>query len=183
MHMHQMHKQLMRVHLMRTHGMVRGERRSHVNDTGTDTGFVVAAWRELLARYAEVSCALERELSDRHGLGVSEFEVLERLTDAQPACAEPEAAQFRVQELAGQVHLSQSALSRLIARLEREGLVTREMCKADRRGVFVHVTEEGRRRHAEAIATHRAVLSAHLSPHLVNAGRVPPGPDDAPRPR
>ncbi|GIH45252.1 DNA-binding transcriptional regulator, MarR family [Microbispora rosea] len=149
-----------------------------------DTGFVVMAWRELLARHAEVSCALERELSDRHGLGVSEFEVLERLVEAgqSSSCAGPEAAKFRVQELAGQVHLSQSALSRLIARLEREGLVARALCEADRRGVFVHVTEEGRRRHAEATPTHRAILSAHLFPHLVNAGYAPAAPDEAPRP-
>ena len=148
----------------------------------TDTGFVVMAWRELLARHAEVSCALERELSDNHGLGVSEFEVLERLMEGQSPCEEPGTVKFRVQELSGQVHLSQSALSRLIARLEREGLVIRTMCEVDRRGVFVHVTEEGRRRHAEATPTHRAILSAHLFPHLVNAGYAPPAPDEAPRP-
>ncbi|MFG1862276.1 MarR family winged helix-turn-helix transcriptional regulator [Microbispora bryophytorum] len=147
-----------------------------------DTGFVVMAWRELLARHAEVSCVLERELSDKHGLGLSEFEVLERLVEGQSLHAEPGTVKFRVQELAHQVHLSQSALSRLIARLEREGLVTRALCEADRRGVFVHVTEEGRRRHAEAIPTHRAVLSAHLFPHLVNAGYAPPVSDEAPRP-
>ncbi|MEU7936412.1 MarR family winged helix-turn-helix transcriptional regulator [Microbispora bryophytorum] len=147
-----------------------------------DTGFVVMAWRELLARHAEVSCVLERELSDKHGLGLSEFEVLERLVEGQSLHAEPGTVKFRVQELAHQVHLSQSALSRLIARLEREGLVTRALCEADRRGVFVHVTEEGRRRHAEAIPTHRAVLSAHLFPHLVNADYAPPVSDEAPRP-
>ncbi|MEU7691858.1 MarR family transcriptional regulator [Microbispora hainanensis] len=149
-----------------------------------DTGFVVMAWRELLARHAEVSCALERELSDKHGLGVSEFEVLERLVEADRSslCDGPDGAKFRVQELAGQVHLSQSALSRLIARLEREGLVGRALCEADRRGVFVQLTEEGRRRHAEATPTHRAVLAEHLFPHLVNAGYAPSVPDEAPRP-
>ncbi|GGO29475.1 MarR family transcriptional regulator [Microbispora rosea subsp. aerata] len=149
-----------------------------MNDVDTD--FVVLAWRELLARHAEVSCALERELSDKHGLGVSEFEVLERLVEGEPSCAEP--AKFRVQGLADQVHLSQSALSRLIARLEREGLVARAMCEADRRGVFVQITEEGRRRHAEATPTHRAVLSAHLSPHLANGRCAPRATDESPHP-
>src|SRR3954468_20450115 len=124
----------------------RAERRT-MNDTDSD--FVVMAWRELLARHAEVSSALERELSDKYGLGVSEFEVLERLSEGPPLCEADPKLKFRVQELADQVHLSQSALSRLIARLEREGLVARAMCEADRRGVFVHITEEGRRRHAE----------------------------------
>ncbi|ETK33299.1 MarR family winged helix-turn-helix transcriptional regulator [Microbispora sp. ATCC PTA-5024] len=135
----------------------------------TDSDFVVMAWRELLARHAQVSCALERELGDKHGLGVSEFEVLERLAENLATCSSHDRTQLRVQELAGQVHLSQSALSRLIARLERDGLVARALCEADRRGVFVHITDEGRRRHAEATPTHRAVLAAHLFPHLVTA--------------
>ncbi|GLW96178.1 MarR family transcriptional regulator [Microtetraspora sp. NBRC 16547] len=133
--------------------------------TGID---VIDTWRELLARHAAVSCALERELSDRHDLGVSEFEVLDRMAEGLATCDTGGAGgtggteKFRVQELADKVHLSQSALSRLIARLEREGLVTRAMCEADRRGVYVLLTEEGRKRHAEAAPTHLAVLTEHL---------------------
>ncbi|MCC5577150.1 MULTISPECIES: MarR family winged helix-turn-helix transcriptional regulator [Microtetraspora] len=123
---------------------------------------VIDTWRELLARHATVSCALERELSDRHGLGVSEFEVLDRMAEGLATCDGGGKEKFRVQELADEVHLSQSALSRLIARLEREGLVTRAMCEADRRGVFVLLTDEGRKRHAEAAPTHLAVLTTHL---------------------
>jgi DNA-binding MarR family transcriptional regulator len=118
---------------------------------------LVIAWRLLAARHAEVSGALEQELGQRHGLGVSEFEVLERL-------AEDEQHKFRVQELAESVHLSQSTLSRLIGRLEQHGLVQRNMCDADRRGIDVCLTEEGRRRYAEAVPTHRAVLAATLPP-------------------
>jgi DNA-binding MarR family transcriptional regulator len=115
----------------------------------------VAVWRALAASYAVVSCALDRELGERHGLGVSDFEVLERL-------AESENHKFRVQELAGSVHLSQSALSRLIGRLEQHGLVQRILCDLDRRGIYVMLTDEGRRRHAAAVPTHRAVLAATL---------------------
>ncbi|GII61264.1 hypothetical protein Skr01_13490 [Sphaerisporangium krabiense] len=113
------------------------------------------SWRELLARHATTWCALERELHDRHGLGVSDFEVLDRMSES-------EHGKYRVQELADAVHLSQSALSRLISRLERAGLVCRNMCPDDRRGVFVQITEDGRRRHAEALPTHRAVLNQNL---------------------
>ena len=95
---------------------------------------VVGAWRALAARHAAVSAALERELGERHGLGVTEFEVLERL-------AEDEEHQFRAQELAEAVHLSQSALSRLIGRLEQHGLVERSLCDLDRRGIYVCLTE------------------------------------------
>ena len=121
-----------------------------------DVREVVSAWRALAARHAAVSAALERELGERHGLGVTEFEVLERL-------AENEEHKFRVQELAGAVHLSQSALSRLIGRLEQHGLVQRSLCDLDRRGIYVCLTEAGRRRHAEALPTQRAVLAASLT--------------------
>ena len=117
---------------------------------------VVSAWRALAARHAAVSAALERELGERHGLGVTEFEVLERL-------AEDQEHQFRAQELAEAVHLSQSALSRLIGRLEQHGLVERSLCDLDRRGIYVCLTEAGRRRHAEALPTQRAVLAATLA--------------------
>ena len=117
---------------------------------------VVSAWRALAVSHATVSAALERELGERHGLGVNEFEVLERL-------AEDEQHQFRVQELAEAVHLSQSALSRLIGRLEQHGLVQRSLCDLDRRGIYVCLTEAGRRRHAEALPTQRAVLAATLT--------------------
>jgi DNA-binding MarR family transcriptional regulator len=61
------------------------------------------------------------------------------------------------------VHLSQSALSRLIGRLEQHGLVQRSLCDLDRRGIYVCLTEAGRRRHAEALPTQRAVLAETLT--------------------
>ncbi len=110
----------------------------------TGAGDVVSRWRALAASHAAVTAALEHDLGARHGLGVTEFEVLERL-------AEDSGHKFRVQELAESVHLSQSALSRLIGRLEQHGLVQRSLCDADRRGIYVCLTEAGRRRHAEAL--------------------------------
>jgi DNA-binding MarR family transcriptional regulator len=116
----------------------------------------VAAWRQLLGRHAMVWCALERELAERHALGVSEFEVLERMV-------EDGKAGLRVQELAGEVYLSQSALSRVIGRLERDGLVVRSICDTDRRGISVCLTDAGRERYAAARATQRRVLAATLA--------------------
>jgi DNA-binding MarR family transcriptional regulator len=116
---------------------------------------LVTRWRALVASHAAVTTALEHDLGERHGLGVTEFEVLDRL-------AEDSGHQFRVQELAESVHLSQSALSRTIGRLEGHGLVQRSLCDADRRGIYVCLTQDGRRRHAEALPTQRAVLAATL---------------------
>jgi DNA-binding MarR family transcriptional regulator len=68
----------------------------------------------------------------------------------------------RVQNLVGRVHLSQSALSRLIGRLEKDGLVERSVCVEDRRGVWVSLTRKGRDLHAEALPLQRAVLGRML---------------------
>jgi len=74
---------------------------------------------------------------------------------------------FRAQELADAVHLSQSALSRLIDRLARNGLVERCLCDNDRRGIFITLTDAGRARHAEAVPTHREILAGVLPAGLL----------------
>jgi DNA-binding MarR family transcriptional regulator len=117
---------------------------------------LVDEWRALLERHARTSSALERRLQSDHGIGVSEYEVLERL-------AGPDKNARRMQELAEAVHLSQSALSRVVARLEADGLVTRGMCPEDRRGIKACLTPDGRERYEAALPTHRAVLAETLS--------------------
>ena len=120
----------------------------------------MTAWRAIAASHAAACAALEREMGKRHGLGVSEFEVLDRL-------AESGRRDIRAQELAEAVHLSQSALSRLIDRLETGGLVERCLCGEDRRGIYVTLTPAGRDRHAEAAPTHREVLASVLPAGLI----------------
>ncbi|MCP2294721.1 DNA-binding transcriptional regulator, MarR family [Nocardia amikacinitolerans] len=112
---------------------------------------LVGEWRELLDRHAAVSCALEKALQGKHKMGLSEFETLDRLVDA--ACGK-----YRMSDLANDIYLSQSALSRAVARLERDGLVERSMCSDDRRAIFVCMTEKGKQAYDEALPTHRDVL-------------------------
>ena len=117
---------------------------------------LVEEWRALLERHARTSSALERRLQSEHGIGVSEYEVLERLAGTDKDTR-------RMQELAEAVHLSQSALSRVVARLETDGLVRRGMCAEDRRGIQACLTPDGRERYEAALPTHRAVLSETLA--------------------
>nr|WP_296071575.1 MarR family transcriptional regulator [uncultured Actinoplanes sp.] len=116
---------------------------------------LIDQWQELLCSYNRVASHLERELQDTHGLTLSEFETLERLSTR-------ECDKRRMQDLASSMYLSQSALSRTVARLEKGGLVSRSLCQDDRRGVFVQITAAGRQRHTEAKATQLAVLAEHL---------------------
>jgi DNA-binding MarR family transcriptional regulator len=120
----------------------------------TKDAVLVKQWRELMDRHARATGALEKALH-AHDLGVSEFEVLERL-------AAPDKDEHRMQELADAVHLSQSALSRVVGRLEADGLVTRAICSDDRRGIYACITAAGRKRYDAARATHREVLAAVL---------------------
>ena len=117
-------------------------------------GALVEQWRTLVEQHARVNSALERAL-EQHGLGVSEFEVLDELA-RQPR------SECRMQALSDVVHLSQSALSRVVGRLEGQGLVTRFICQNDRRGIFAHLTDEGRARYVAALPAHREVLADKL---------------------
>lgn len=114
-------------------------------------------WRDILSVHARTMCEIDRALHP-YGLGASDFEVLDILAAAAPRQGD----HCRVQNLVGQVHLSQSALSRLIGRLEKDGLVERSVCAEDRRGVWVALTEEGRRLHARVRPLQREVLERML---------------------
>ena len=113
-------------------------------------------WNQLEAEHARVREALEHRLQREHRLSLSEYEVLRRLSES------PEGHR-RIQELGEEIHLSQSALSRLVQRLEEDGYVSRKMCDHDRRGVFACVTDEGRKAQSEAQPTHVSVLAETLS--------------------
>ncbi|KRA31239.1 MULTISPECIES: MarR family winged helix-turn-helix transcriptional regulator [unclassified Nocardioides] len=118
---------------------------------------LLAEWRELLDRHAVVSCALEKAMQDQHGIGLSEFETLDRIVDAN-------CGKYRMAELAQDIHLSQSALSRAITRLEKDGLVERSACDQDRRSVYVCLTDQGRKVYDAALPTHREVLGSAWGP-------------------
>ena len=134
-----------------------------VSEVVREDSELVATWRDVSQCHARVCHALEKALQKEHGIGLSEFEVLEHLATTSDEFGS------RMQELAGAVCLSQSALSRLIGRLEADGLVHRAMCANDRRGIFAHLTPEGRARWEAARPTHRAVLAETMPP----AGTVP----------
>jgi DNA-binding MarR family transcriptional regulator len=121
----------------------------------------LAAWRGMLRAHSALTRALDAELAREHDLPLSSYEVLLFLNDSDEG-------RMRMSELADSVLLSRSGLTRLVDRLERQGLLKRERCESDARGLFAEITPEGRRAFAAARKTHldgvRRLFLARFSP-------------------
>jgi DNA-binding MarR family transcriptional regulator len=104
-------------------------------------------------RFLRAHAALTRELSARleadHGLTMSDFDVLIQLYHA------PDHAMRRV-DIARQVLLTPSGITRLLDGLERGGLVGKRSCDSDARVSYAVLTEEGLRRVEAARSSHHA---------------------------
>ena len=105
------------------------------------------AWGGFLRVHAKIVRKLDAELRQAHGLPLSSYEVLLHLSWAS-------GHRMRMGELAESVLLTLSGVTRLVGRLEREGLVRRESCPEDRRGAYAILTEAGLGRLGEAHPTH-----------------------------
>jgi DNA-binding MarR family transcriptional regulator len=111
------------------------------------------AWRNFLQAHAVLVRRLEADLLAEHQLPLASYDVLVQLVEA------PE-RRLRMTELAQRVLISRSGLTRLVDRLEREGLVRREACDDDARGLFAVLTDAGFQRLRRASPTHlRGVAS------------------------
>jgi MarR family 2-MHQ and catechol resistance regulon transcriptional repressor len=81
------------------------------------------------------------------GLSMSDFDVLIRL-------ARSAGQRLRMTDLATQTALSTSGITRVVDRLEKRGLVRREICPSDRRGSFTVITEAGQDILADVVRQH-----------------------------
>jgi DNA-binding MarR family transcriptional regulator len=107
----------------------------------------LGAWRGMLRAHSELTRTLDAELAREHDLPLSSYEVLLYLNDSDDG-------RMRMSELADSVLLSRSGLTRLVDRLERQGLLRRQRCTSDARGLFAEITDEGRSVFGEARKTH-----------------------------
>jgi DNA-binding MarR family transcriptional regulator len=118
------------------------------------------AWGGLLRVNAALMKAFDAEQAG-FGITTSEFEVLAML-------ARHPAGRMRMAELAESVLLSASGMSRLVERLHRRGLVTRETDASDRRGALAVVTDAGRDLAAGAEAVHWASVRKRFLSHFTD---------------
>ena len=108
-----------------------------------------AAWSGFIRAHASIVKELDAELQAAHGLPLSSYDVLVQLSLAPNG-------RMQMFELAEAVHLSRSGLTRLVDRLECQGLLERHRGDRDPRQVFACITKPGIERLAETTSTHLA---------------------------
>ena len=115
----------------------------------------LAAWSAFLRAHARVTRQLERELQAEESLALADYDVLVQLALAGDR-------RLRMSELADRLLLSRSGITRLVDRLERDGLIRRKACDSDARGAYAVLTEAGRRKLDAARRTHLAGVRHHF---------------------
>jgi len=117
------------------------------------------AWRAFIDGSQRLLEVLNRELSDAHGLSLADYRILVLLSEANSQA-------MRMSDLADGIVASRSRLTHQIRRLEAAGIVTRQECVDDKRGVLAILTAEGRRRLEAAAPTHLEGVRKHLIDQL-----------------
>lgn len=112
------------------------------------------AWRTHLEVSKLLTCRLEQELQP-FGLTHNDYEILVNLSESDDR-------RMRMSDLARATLQSKSRLSHQISRMEKIGLVRRESCESDRRGLFAVLTEEGWETMREVAPHHVASVRAHF---------------------
>lgn len=133
------------------------DRRSPATARPTEAG--LRTWRSFLQAHALIVRQLEAELMAEEELPLASYDVLVQLAEA------PE-RRLRMTELAGAVLLSRSGLTRLVDRLTRDGMVTRETCLDDGRGTFAVLSDAGLARLRKASTVHLRGVYEHMTSQL-----------------
>ncbi|NUT94460.1 MAG: MarR family transcriptional regulator [Saccharothrix sp.] len=113
------------------------------------------AWRNYVVGASMLADRLHRELQDRHGVSLADYEVLVRLS-------EQKGHRMRMSQLADEVASSKSRVSHQVARMEREGLLVRRECPEDGRGVFAELTDRGMATLEGSAPTHVEGVREHM---------------------
>jgi DNA-binding MarR family transcriptional regulator len=119
------------------------------------------AWGLFLRAYSRITDQLERELLAECELPLSWYDVLIQLRNAP-------GQRLRLQDLGHSIVLSKSGLSRRVDRMEAQGLVRREVCPNDGRGVFAVLTDAGKSALERATPIHTRGIEEHFGRHLSN---------------
>ncbi len=112
-------------------------------------------WRTFFVMRRQLDLSLERRLQSDAGISGADFEILAALFE------EP-SKRRRSGQLGEIIGWEKSRVSHQIARMEQRGLVVRESCDDDARGVWVVLTAEGGRALPRAVRDHDAAIRQYL---------------------
>lgn len=112
------------------------------------------AWRTHLDVARLLTHQLEKDLQP-FGLTMNDYEILVNLSES-------EERRMRMSDLAASTLQSKSRLSHQITRLETAGLVVRQHCESDRRGLFAVLTDKGMETMQRVAPHHVASVRRHF---------------------
>jgi DNA-binding MarR family transcriptional regulator len=124
----------------------------------------MAAWLAFLEVSHLLERAIEQQLRQDAGLSHAQYEILSRLEAADDG-------RLRMSELADVIVVSRSGLTYQITQLENAGLVRREKCPSDERGILAILTGAGRAALTKAAPGHLRVVRDNLIDALTPAQR------------
>ena len=124
-----------------------------------------ALWQSFLAAHLQIVGQLADEMLTEHQLPLEWFDVLVHLADLPGMRA-------RQKELRDRMLLSESGVSRLLARMEKAGVITRTTAGDDRRGLEIAVTEAGRTALLAAIDSHLQLVASLFTDRLTATDRA-----------
>lgn len=128
------------------------------------------AWLALVSIMFTLPGSIESQLQEEAGLSLAEYLVLAMLSEAPDR-------RRRMSDLAAVTNTSQSRLSRIVARLERDGLVVRTGDDKDKRVVLAEITDRGLEKVREVAPGHvehvrRTVIDRLTSGQVHELGRI-----------
>lgn len=119
-------------------------------------------WRAMMIAFTRINAVLSTEMDEESEISLDWYSILLMLSQADGGA-------MRASDMADQIGLSRSATTRLVDRLECDGLVERRACGSDRRGTFVGLTAKGEETFIGAGRIHLRGIDEHVGAHLTAA--------------
>lgn len=116
-------------------------------------------WQGYLHLNQDLFALLEQELVRQSGLSGADYKVLHPLSEAPDGL-------LRARDLGSEIGWDRSRLSHHLSRMEKRGLVTREECAEDARGLMVRITKVGRRAIEDAAPAHAEAVQRYFFDQL-----------------
>lgn len=117
------------------------------------------AWRKFLSAHVVLIEQIEQDLADANLPPLTWYDILFAISET------PE-RKIRLYELAQTILLSRSNVTRLVTRLEKAGLLTREQCDRDRRGAFAAISTKGLTTLEQMWVAYEAAILKYFARHF-----------------